>query len=130
MSGYLLDTHIWLWGHTARERLGDDVRALIEEGTHDIYVSAATPWEIAIKYAIGKLPLPDEPGAYLPDRLRRSGTVVLPIDLPHSLRAGALPLHHRDPFDRVIIAQAQILDIPVITADPAFELYDVRTITV
>lgn len=128
MSAYLIDTHVWLWMQNDLARLSPQVRDLVASPDNDRLVSAATPWEIAVKYASGKLFLPAPPAAYVPERLHASVTSVVPIELSHTLRAGALPPHHRDPFDRMIVAQAQTLRIPVITADPAIGRYDVEVI--
>ena len=87
--------------------------------------SAASGWEIAIKYALGKLPLPEPPDQYVPDRMQSSGVDALPIRMEHALRVAQLPAHHRDPFDRLLIAQAQIERVPLLTADSQLSLYDV-----
>lgn len=128
MSRYLLDTHIWLWMQSAPERLSAETLAIVRDRANILLLSSASAWEIAIKVALGKLHLPKPPEVYLPDRLRRSGVEALPIELAHGLAAGALPGHHKDPFDRMIIAQAQMLGAPVITVDEAFSAYDVDVI--
>jgi PIN domain nuclease of toxin-antitoxin system len=129
MSGYLLDTHIWLWMQTDPARLGDAALDLIEDVGNDLLLSAASAWEIAIKYQIGKLDLPEDPATYVPDRMRRSGTAPLPVEPAHALRTGELPDHHKDPFDRLLVAQAQILGIPIVTVDEYIPAYDVAVIT-
>jgi len=128
MSRYLLDTHIWLWMQAEPGRLSEDARQLVEDSAHQVLLSAASAWEIAIKYRLGKLQLPVAPGAYLPDRMRRSGTTPLPVEHAHVLRTAELPDHHRDPFDRVLVAQAQLLEIPIITVDEHIPAYDVQVI--
>lgn len=128
MSRYLIDTHVWLWLQTAPERLSDGTRGLVENARNDLLLSAASAWEIAIKYRLGKLPLPEEPARYVPDRMRRSGTTPLPVEPAHALRTSELPDHHRDPFDRLLVAQAQLLDLPIITVDPQIRAYDVSTL--
>jgi PIN domain nuclease of toxin-antitoxin system len=90
-------------------------------------LSAASGWEIAIKYRLGKLALPEPPRSYVPDRMRRSGTTSLAVEHDHVLRVAELPDHHRDPFDRLLVAQAQALDIPIVTADQQISAYDVET---
>jgi PIN domain nuclease of toxin-antitoxin system len=112
----------------APERLSDDARALVEAADNELYLSAASAWEIAIKYSLGKLRLPESPAGYVPSRLRATQTTALPIEHSHALRVSTLPAHHRDPFDRLLIAQAQIEQLPILTADPAFRRYDVTTI--
>jgi PIN domain nuclease of toxin-antitoxin system len=129
VSRFLLDTHVWLWLQADPDRLRHETRQLVEDTANELLLSAASAWEIAIKYRLGKLPLPDEPAIYVPDRMRRSGTTPLPIEHAHALRTSELPDHHNDPFDRVIIAQSQILGIPIITVDEQLFAYDVTVIT-
>ena len=125
----LLDTHVWLWMLAAPERLGD-ARATLESADHELLLSAASSWEIAIKHDLGRLRLPQPPGLFVPDRIRASGVVPIPIEHVHALEAGRLPKHHRDPFDRVLVAQARHLDVPIITADAAIAAYDVAVLRV
>ncbi len=125
----LLDTHVFLWLQTEPERLGESLR-LIEDPATDLLLSAASSWEIAIKHGLGRLPLPDPPDEYVPERIRLSGIIGLPIEHSHALAVSALPPLHRDPFDRMIVAQAIVLDVPVITADPAVIQYEIETIGV
>jgi PIN domain nuclease of toxin-antitoxin system len=89
-------------------------------------LSAASVWEIVIKFQLGKLPLPVHPRDFVPSRLRITQTEVLDVSAVHALRVGDLPEHHRDPFDRMIIAQALVEGVPVLTADRAFAAYDVE----
>jgi PIN domain nuclease of toxin-antitoxin system len=121
----LVDTQCWLWMNAAPERLSARMRERIERGDTELFLSAASAWEIAIKVALGKLALPDAPSKYVPSRMRVTRTSSLAITEQHAFRAGELPSHHRDPFDRLIIAQAQIERLPILTADPQFESYDV-----
>lgn len=121
---FLLDTEAWLWSLTEPERLNTKARALLSDRANMLYLSAASSWEIAIKYAIDKLPLPEPPMTYVPSRMAAQGIHALPIEHVHALRVSELPMHHRDPFDRLIIAQSQIESIPVITADRMFREYD------
>lgn len=114
----LVDSHALLWFLAGDKRLGDSNRELIEAGAT---VSAASIWEIGIKMALGKL---DAPGD-LPDRVLDFGFEMLPITAEHGWRVKLLPPHHRDPFDRMLIAQAQIEGLPILTADSAFADYDV-----
>lgn len=110
------------------ERLSDDARSLIVRREHALLLSAASAWEIAIKHASGKLRLPEPPDRYVPSRLDALGVHRLAIDHGHALRVGSLPPHHRDPFDRLIIAQAQLEDLSILTSDPLFAAYDVAVI--
>ncbi len=122
---YLLDTHVWLWLMTARSRLASDVLETLSDPETSMFLSAASAWEIAIKHRLGKLPLPEPAERYVPDRLARSGTLALPITHAHALGVTSLPLHHGDPFDRLLVAQAQLESLELLTADEAFAPYDV-----
>jgi PIN domain nuclease of toxin-antitoxin system len=130
VSSFLLDTHVWLWLQTTPERLPDHVRELLADPANTLLLSAASSWEIAIKYRLGKLPLPQPPAEYVPDRMRLSGVTSLPIEHMHALRVADLPDHHDDPFDRLIVAQAQELRIPVVTADRQLSAYPVDVVPV
>ncbi len=125
----LLDTHVFLWWNTTHgSRVSEVARALIEDPSNEVLVSAASAWEMAIKSAAGRLQLPSPVARYVPDRLRRSGFAALPVQLDHALRTALLPSIHTDPFDRLLVAQAQAEDLPIITADPLIGRYDVETI--
>jgi PIN domain nuclease of toxin-antitoxin system len=125
----LLDTQSWIWLASSPERFSSSVRALLETEDNELYLSAASPWEIAIKYSNGKLRLPDPPAAYVPSRIEMTRVRPLSIDYTHALHVALLPRHHRDPFDRLIIAQAQIEDLTIVTSDPQFAAYDVQIIS-
>jgi len=127
---FLLDTHCWLWLQTERRRFATDLLESLADPATQRYLSAASVWEIAIKYAIGKLPLPEPPTSYVPERMRLSRFAGLAITDAHALAAAALPPHHRDPFDRVLVAQARIEGLTLVTADAVLEAYDVRTLRV
>lgn len=120
----LLDTHVWLWMLTDPDRIPAEIRAVLGDG--ELLVSSASTWEIAIKHALGKLPLPESPVTFVPARLRTTGCRSLPITVEESLVAGALPQLHRDPFDRLLIAQSQVLGVPLCSADRVFTGYDVE----
>jgi PIN domain nuclease of toxin-antitoxin system len=107
------------------QRLSPQTRALLENPENQLLLSAASSWEIAIKYALGKLPLPMPPTEYVLTRIETSGISPLPVQHSHALLAGSLPRHHGDPFDRVLIAQAQLEKVPILTADRQFEAYEV-----
>lgn len=124
---FLVDTHCWLWLQASPERLAEDVITLLEDPANDLFLSAASSWEIAIKHALGKLPLPEPPSRYVPSRLAASGCRGLSIEHTHALRVAELPPHHRDPFDRLLVAQAQVEGLVLVTADRQFEGYDVET---
>lgn len=125
----LLDTHVWLWMLTQPERLGQHQQLLSDAGT-DLLLSAVSSWEIAIKHALGRLPLPEPPASYVPSRMRSTGVLGLSVEHSHALEVAVLPPHHRDPFDRLLVAQARLEDVPILTADRAIGLYDVDTMLV
>lgn len=124
----LLDTHCWLWMTEAPERFSTASREMIESDASQLFLSAASAWEIAIKCALGKLTLPVRPSEYVETRLQDTRTAPLPISHLHALHVGELPRHHRDPFDRLLIAQAQLERLSILTADPHFQPYDVELI--
>jgi len=121
----LLDTHSWLWMVGDSGRLADASRRLLRDPANDLFLSAASAWEIAIKYATGKLRLPRPPATLVAEWMAEDRLAALPILLAHALRAGELPPHHRDPFDRLLIAQAQIESMTLLTADRVFAKYEV-----
>jgi PIN domain nuclease of toxin-antitoxin system len=123
---FLLDTHVWLVLQTQPSRLCDDIRSLLADPTSRLLLSTASAWEVAIKYALGKLPLPEPPERYVPSRLRRDGVDPLPVGLSHALHVATLPGHHADPVDRLLVAQAQLEGAVLVTADPLMERYDVE----
>jgi len=120
----LLDTHVFIWWDRQLRRLPRDLRAAIEDGTNQIFVSAASVWEIAIKRALGKLVF----SAPIAQAVQRLGFDLLPITAEHAAHAGGLPLHHRDPFDRLIIAQAVLEGLVLATHDPRIRPYGVATL--
>ncbi len=122
----LLDTQCWLWMLMAPERFTAATRAILIAPENELYLSAASSWEIAIKYALGKLRLPGLPGEVVPGLMARSGVVPLPVHHAHALQVAQLPPHHRDPFDRLLVAQAQLEGLPILTADRSFRPYDVE----
>ncbi|MBN1106449.1 MAG: type II toxin-antitoxin system VapC family toxin [Deltaproteobacteria bacterium] len=124
----LLDTHTFLWWITEAPQLSDKARSLIANGSNRLYWSAASSWEVAIKHALGRLPLPESPKRFLPQELTRNGIESLPITDLHALHAGQLPPHHRDPFDRMLIAQAQVESLTLLTNDPQCHLYEIETV--
>ncbi len=125
---YLLDTSVWLWSLAAPERIGREGRELLVRGTQEIYLSAASSWEIGIKSALGKLRLPEPAASYVPKRMAAQGIRALAITHSHALAVSELPTYHNDPFDRLLIAQAQIEGMAILTADRAFRLYPVEII--
>jgi PIN domain nuclease of toxin-antitoxin system len=124
MLRLLLDTHAFLWWLADAPELGDSARKAIGDERNDVFVSAATGWEIAIKRAVGKLQAPEN----LDAMVEESGFSHLPITFFHAEQAGALPMHHRDTFDRMLIAQAQAEGLVIVTRDPNIPRYGVRTL--
>jgi PIN domain nuclease of toxin-antitoxin system len=123
----LLDTHIFLWLHTEPERLGEHL-PLVEDQRNELLLSAASSWEIAIKYALGRLPLPEAPERYVPERMRAIDARGVPVEHSHALAVATLPSLHGDPFDRLLVAQAGLLDLSILTADTTIAAYPVQTL--
>ncbi|WP_435592356.1 type II toxin-antitoxin system VapC family toxin [Nocardia sp. bgisy118] len=121
----LLDTHVVLWWLNDDPQLASDLKDRLDHDP-DVYLSAVTVWEVAIKQALGELAGPDD----LPERIRASGFVELPIGHDHAMAAGRLPLIHRDPFDRMLVAQARCENLTLVTADPYCQKYDVPILAV
>lgn len=117
----LPDTHALMWWLIDRPRLGRRAEALLESANTSLLFSAITEFEVRVKQATGKLPAIADW-----DLIEETDAQLLPITHLHARASAALPLHHRDPFDRMLIAQAQLEDATVITADPVFAAYDVR----
>ena len=120
----LLDTHVLLWALDSPERLDDRARDAIRDPRNRVLVSSASAWEISIKTALGKLRFDGD----LTGVLKAVGFDPLAIDVEHALAAGALPPVHRDPFDRMLVAQARAEGLTVVTRDDVFESYDVPTL--
>ena len=122
----LLDTNTFLWGLSAPERLSLTARNAVASAER--FLSVASIWEVLIKVRTGKLPLPVPTGNYLTTQMSCNGVSVLSIKLEHVLQIERLELHHRDPFDRVLIAQSLEEGWPIITSDPVFKKYPIRVI--
>ena len=119
--GYLLDTHILYWMDQSPDRLSAVARALLGEADESIYCSAASLWELAIKQSLGKLNI----GPKLTTLIRTYQVLELPVTAAHAEAAADLPLHHRDPFDRMLIAQAKVEGLILMTTDQRLHSYDV-----
>jgi PIN domain nuclease of toxin-antitoxin system len=124
----LLDTQVWIWMRMAPKRLSAKARQLLIQEDNELLLSAASPWEMAIKVATGKLTLPSSVEEFVTSRVAATRVTPLAITYLHAIESAALPLHHRDPFDRVLIAQARIEGVPLMTADPLFRAYAVELI--
>jgi PIN domain nuclease of toxin-antitoxin system len=123
----LLDTHAFLWGIGGDRRMSRHAREIFI-GPSDLSMSIASIWEILIKVQVGKLKLPPPAGSYIISRLSENRIETLSINLDHLLAFEDLPMHHRDPFDRMLIAQAVEENLPVVTADRHFSRYPVEVI--
>ncbi|MDX2023853.1 MAG: type II toxin-antitoxin system VapC family toxin [Deltaproteobacteria bacterium] len=121
----LLDTHCWLWLLAEPNRFAPAVLTDLRNPAHDLLLSSASSWEMTIKFDLGKLQLPFAPRDFIPSRMQASGVAPLAITHEHALAVGKLPNVHRDPFDRMLIAQAKVEDLVILTADRVFSNYDV-----
>ena len=122
---YLLDTHTLLWFLQGSPKLSDAVATRIEAEDAENFVSIATVWEIAIKISFGKLRVPYSLDTDLPRILSENGFVTLPLAFSHMAMFTKLPFHHRDPFDRLLIAQATIKGLTILSRDSAFDAYEI-----
>ena len=125
MTRFLLDTHALLWWLAEPQRLDGRAYEAIADTANEVFVSSISGWEIAVKHALGKLQAPDN----LEASIKKQGFTPLPLTFRHAEQAGALPPHHGDPFDRMLVAQAQIEGLIVITRDRHISRYDVRTMS-
>ena len=124
MKRILIDTHVLIWWLEGSKKLGQSAKAHITNGHNEIYVSAASVWEMSIKQQLGKLTAPDDLDAIV----EQAGFSKLSISLFHAQQAGKLPPHHKDPFDRMLIAQAQAEGLQLITQDEHFPKYGINLI--
>ncbi|MFZ0979700.1 MAG: type II toxin-antitoxin system VapC family toxin [Candidatus Acidiferrales bacterium] len=125
---YLLDTSIFLWALAAPGKLNRRARSLLSNEREGLFLSAASSWEISLKFGLGKLELPEPPAKYVPKWMLNWGIRALDISHLHALAVGDLPAHHQDPFDRILIVQAVTEDMVLLTADRMFEKYPVEMI--
>lgn len=121
----LLDTHVWLWMQHGPKTIAPAALAELEDPANDLFLSAASAWEIAIKFALGKLGLTAAPTRYVPERMVLSGTSPLAVLPVHALLVAELPKHHRDPFDRLLVAQARHESMTLVSRDRKLEPYGV-----
>jgi PIN domain nuclease of toxin-antitoxin system len=124
LASYLLDAHVFLWWLDDDSQLGPEARTAIEDPANDVFVSAASAWEISIKRNIGKLEAPGEVETWIAE----SGFSELAIEVEHAVHAGELPNHHKDPFDRMLIAQAQLEELILVARDDEINKYDVEVL--
>ena len=124
----ILDTHTFLWWNMGDSQLSQLAREFITDGRNDVFLSAASAWEIAIKCAKGRIILPELPAQYVSDRMTAHHFRPLPVQISHALQVFSLPDIHQDPFDRLLVAQSQLEDIPILTGDSLIPRYDVNVI--
>lgn len=124
----LLDTHAFLWWINADARLSEGAREVFTEGDNELLFSVASGWEMAIKAGLGNLTVSGRLGPYISEQLAENAVEVLPISLSHAVGVSDLPDHHRDPFDRLLVSQAVVEGLPILTADPRISRYPVETI--
>jgi len=124
----LLDTHVFLWWTLDDPRLPNRVREFVENPGNELVFSVASAWELAIKAQLGKLTLPDRLEQFIQEQLDLNAILPLPVQLDHALHVVELPPHHRDPFDRLLIAQSRAEGLPIVTGDPFIARYQVETI--
>ena len=124
----LLDTHAFLWWITNDSRLSARVLRLVRDPSTSVYLSVASGWEIAIKVGLGKLELSDDLDGIIQEQLTTNRIDALPVQMSHALFVRRLPKHHRDPFDRLLIAQSLVEGMPLVTSDPLIQHYPVQTI--
>jgi PIN domain nuclease of toxin-antitoxin system len=122
----LLDTPCWLWMQASPEKFSARARGILDDPDNVLLLSPVSAWEIASKYALGRLTLPVPPAEYVPSRMKSSGVDALALQHSHALQVASLPWHHQDPFDRLLIAQAQVEGLPILSADRRLAAYDVE----
>lgn len=122
----LLDTHVWLWMIAEPHRFSEEAAALLDDPASELLLSAASSHEIAIKHALGKLVLPAPPLRYVPEQIERTGVTPIAIEHSHALAVSHLAPHHRDPFDRLLVAIAEVEAVPIVTSDRQLSAYDVE----
>ncbi len=122
---HLLDTHTFLWMASAPDRLGDEAREVVDRPASQLFLSVASVWEMAIKSSLGKLELPSPLGVFLEEQLQAIRALVLDVRAQHALAVEDLPWHHRDPFDRLLAAQARFEGLKILSRDSAFDAYGV-----
>jgi len=125
----LLDTHIFLWWLFGDKNLPDGIRRYIENRDHEVYISAASVWEIATKYRLGKLPHAESVAKRTPVWIEKAGFNSLPITAEHAQLAGSWMDSHRDPFDRMLAAQSKLENIPLATVDKALHQFSIETVS-
>ena len=124
----LLDTCTFLWAIEGGAALSAEAKDALRDPANDVFLSAVSAWEITMKHALGRLPLPEAPSRYVPKQRASRGIAALPLDEDAALHLSLLPMLHRDPFDRMLICQALAGGMPIVTPDPEIMRYPVRTL--
>ena len=124
----LLDTHAFLWWASEDPALSATARRQIESPRNDVFVSPVSAWEIVLKAGLGKLTTPSPVDEFIPEQMARNRFDVLPLSITHVLQVSHLPEHHRDPFDRLLVAQAMVEGLSFVTGDQHMSRYDVRVV--
>lgn len=124
----LLDTQAFIWAVSAPELMSPRVRRAVQEPANEVLVSAASAWEIAINVHLRRMELPDDPQRFVPDQIEANSFGRLAVQVRHALKVADLPDIHRDPFDRLLVAQAAVEELVLVTADPTLRRYPIETI--
>ncbi len=125
---FLLDTHALLWAAQGDRRLSEAAEAIIVDGSQELVLSAVSVLEIALKQAAGRLELPEDAATWIRGRIAAFGLEELPVTTAHAIEAARLPAHHRDPWDRLLVAQARVEGLPLLTADTTLHRYEIATV--
>ena len=128
MNFFLLDTHTFLWLVTGDKQLSTFARQCFLDINNQFYLSAVTGFEIAVKYSLGKLQLTEPPKKFITHHVQANGLIPLPVTIEHTLYLEDLPFHHRDPFDRLLVAQALAENIPILSADKILSEYPIQRV--
>lgn len=126
MNFFLLDTHAFLWLVMGDNNLSTFARQCFLDINNQFYLSAVTSFEIAVKYSLGKLQLSEPPKEFIANRIQANALIPLPVKIEHTLYLANLPFHHRDPFDRLLVAQALAENVPILSADQIFSKYPIQ----
>jgi PIN domain nuclease of toxin-antitoxin system len=124
----LLDTHAFLWWITDAPQLSARARKIVGDGDNELLLSAASGWELAVKAKLGRIQLPNDLVSFLLEQMASNAIESLPVQMAHALHVYTLPDHHRDPFDRLLVAQAQLEHLSILTADPQIARYSIKTL--
>lgn len=125
---YLLDTHTFLWMAAEPDQLSDKVKNIVQQGDCELFLSAASGWEVALLTRLKRIELPDEPERFISEAIQRMGIIPVPISFSTAISSAMLPLIHRDPFDRIMIAEAKKEKMVVLTRDSQFKEYGIQTL--